>query len=278
MSDLENAFIRKIAHKYYKILGFSTKEVLGQKISDHSVINGERQIDEKTASAFVGNISRAQALMGSVVPFACKVLAEYRDQLEDLIAETGDDLSLQHFSAILDRYAPESRKASAKVRHTATIGKNWLPTQASGPEVLRSGVYQVFRLYKPYNEGTDGKSRDDVVVTELVYVDSDAMEMVLVSCEGSVFWGTLHINKHDRLFALLQRPAGKAEHNTPVHMRFYAVNIKFPNTRKPPPYSGLYVKTGDYSRLPLSGDCVFLEVPADDIFFADSLKLKLAFK
>lgn len=60
----------------------------------------------------------------------------------------------------------------------------------------------------------------------------------------------------------MQRPHDLSDEHRPISQRFYAVNIKTSDVgRQLALYSGLYIKTGDVTELPVGGDCLFLHVP-----------------
>lgn len=260
MQQLEQSFLREVARLHHRAMGFAQKKDLMSFLI-------KRGVDPEGAKGYVYNQAIAEKL-ASISETIIDPIAECHDAISQALTEAGSPAAATYFKSIIERYRPADDTDTVQVGRpplAKTIAAHWLKSQGRGNKVLRTGVYQVFRRYKPTqaSAAADGPP-DDIIVTELFYVDSDTLETVLVTSEGNLYWGTLHINHRATLYGLMQRPHEFTETNRPVSHRFYAVNIKQHGGRQRPLYSGLYIKTGDISELPLSGDCIFVQVPATE--------------
>jgi hypothetical protein len=161
---------------------------------------------------------------------------------------------------------------------TAGIFKNWVSRSQLRPDLLGSGLYQIFRRYKPINDTernnlkrnsakrNDAKpgpkagydwtnSLNHAVVCELALFEMEARKCYLVTSEGRKYTGTLHLNHEEILFALLQR---HIEFQDGVNHRFLA--MKLPQ-RHNEFASGVLVKVGDTMRRPLASEIILHKVP-----------------
>jgi hypothetical protein len=258
MQQIEQVFLREVVRLHHKVLGFA-------KLTELKAFLKARGVDEDGAKGYIYNHSIAEKLT-RISDIVFEVVFGKREAIIQALADSGNPGAATYLRTILDRVAPSGGEAGvARVPLSRTIAAHWLNSQGRGNRVLRTGVYQVFRRYKPAQLANGGGGvPDDVIVVELFYADSETLETVLVTSEANLYWGSLHINHRSTLYGLMQRPHELAATNQPVSVRFYAVNIKHYAGRLRPPYSGLYIKTGDISELPLSGDCIFVQVPLAD--------------
>jgi hypothetical protein len=78
------------------------------------------------------------------------------------------------------------------------IFEDWARTTRKGTGSILSGLYQIFRRYKPpfRNQNPNGHDWSDpknqVMICELVHVDAENMEATLITSEYNIYLGTLH--------------------------------------------------------------------------------------
>jgi hypothetical protein len=180
---------------------------------------------------------------------------------------------LQNSGAVLRLQGHQSEPPQAAAGNYASIiFENW---KSSAPDHLVPvpGVYQIVRRHKPprghassrrEEEPTRAASREydwsdpanHAVVFELVYIDSSALECILITAEGNKYIGTLNINYDQVLFALLQRVTSDSPPS--LNHRFIAVTLP---KDKLPFYSGVTIKVGDTTWRPLASECLFVRIP-----------------
>ena len=199
----------------------------------------------------------------------------YRQNLSndesDKVAEACASLLRNNFENIVTYFENNGNRAAANILRIllqengprdahilSVITRNW-SRQRGGDAELRGGVYQIIRRYKPMKEEKirpfykDDKNH--AVICELVYVDVSKMECMIVTTERNIYWGTLYINHQNILYVLAQRPA---EHSNSVYQRFYSISLEGGRTII---YSGVCIKSGDTTHLPLAAECLFVEMP-----------------
>jgi hypothetical protein len=180
-----------------------------------------------------------------------------------------DVRTADYLSHILSKYLemPNMRaEHSAPSLIADEIAETWRSSSRRGPELLKTGLYQMFRRYKPtafVRDGAESSGYDwsielnHIVICEVFYVDSANMECILVTSELNVYYGSLFITHEKVLFGTLQRKATRAGG---VNQRFIALKLE----EQPLPfYSGLCVKAGDTTRQPVASECLFVELPID---------------
>lgn len=258
MQHLELVFLREVVRLHHRELGFAKK-------ADVKGFLEAASVPKKEAHGYIYNQGSVDKLLPSS-EILLRRFVDHQSFVLDAMVEAGNEAAAGYLRAIIQRHhGNEAATEVSKQPIANTIAERWLASQGRGNKVLRTGVYQVFRRYKPTHIADEaGTFPDDAIVVELLYVDSETLETVLVTSEGNLYWGSLHINHRSTLYGLMQRPHDLRPIDPPVSLRFYAVNIKQHGGRQRPLYSGLYIKTGDISELPLSGDCIFLQVPAPE--------------
>ncbi len=136
--------------------------------------------------------------------------------------------------------------------------RNWQLQHNTAPAALLSGVYQIYRRYKPSSE--DNLSIDEhPVVCEIIYVDSAARSCILITSELALYFGALYIY-HDRgdiISGILQRPSA---FGNGLHQRFIYANVSSRRNI----YSGIMVKVGDTLHMPIAAECLIVWVPRSE--------------
>lgn len=147
--------------------------------------------------------------------------------------------------------------------YAGAIFNTWCNTFYKGNEILRSGIYQMFRRYKPEPgvrpDRPDGAPDPSFhpVICELILVDSEEMECILVTSERNVYHGSLFINDEKILYGLLQR----RWRNNGVNQRVITLRLE---SKRLPIYSGLCLKTGDTTRRPIGAESLYVWVKPDE--------------
>jgi len=146
------------------------------------------------------------------------------------------------------------------------IFERWKQPLKRDGKVLSSGIYQMFRRYKPPYED-DGAPEEAIcywhnpinhaVICELMYVDAVKMECIFVTNEGRVYIGTLYINNEDTLFFILQRRSA----TTGLQHRFIVQKLHEKKLRM---FSGICVKVGDTTERPVASEVIFTKVRATE--------------
>ncbi len=252
MQGIEQIFLREAARLCHKEMGYKKLIDLVPELARRS------RLDEEVCRKYVHYQSvsdKIEQLSSTMM----EMMQEHRTSVLAAVSAKGEPAAASYLASIFDRHAP---MAPSRAPIAENIFHQWRNTYAKGNRTLITGVYQVFRRYKLSDHTNISETIDDVIITELFYVDSTTLEAVLVTSEGNLYWGSLHINHRTTLYGLMQRPHDLSDANRPVSQRFYAVNIKTSDVgRQLALYSGLYIKTGDVTELPVGGDCLFLHVP-----------------
>lgn len=250
MKALDRAFIRECLREHHAVLGLSTKGDAEAALVSRGIPTGE-------AHNYVYG-QTFKKYQDSLLQTTLDLLVDKQEAIIKHVEQSDGADAASYLSSIIRSHA---RKAVDRTRLASILMQNWDDTFSRGNGNLLTGVYQMFRRYKPspaqLQEGGSLSSSGptDVIVCEVIYVDSEAMEAVLVTSEGNVFWGTLHINFNGTMYGLFSRPR---EGSRGVLYRIYAVQIRHPKKKKRPIYSGLYIKSGDVTARPLAGESLFL--------------------
>jgi hypothetical protein len=154
------------------------------------------------------------------------------------------------------------------------IFENWTAQSHNRPDLMGSGLYQVFRRYKPVTAEPSQEANpynwDDplnhVVICELVKFEMEKRECFLVTSEGNKYCGTLHINHEEVLFCLLQRQV-KFRHG--LNHRFLAIRLPL---KVDEVTSALLVKVGDTTQRPLASEAILIKIPASHKVLQDSFE------
>jgi hypothetical protein len=154
--------------------------------------------------------------------------------------------------------------------YAGTIFGNWKGTTKRGTRLLGSGLYQIYRRYKPERQETqESKTGDEsiydwsdptnhVVVIELLFVDSEALECIMITAEGDKYIGSMNINSANVLFAVLQRWQEDGE-----ELRHRMISIRLVSNELPF-FSGLSLKIGDQTGNPVASECIFVPLKLDE--------------
>lgn len=253
MHSVDQAFVRECLRSYHGVLGYENKTDLIQ------LLTSEFDIPKEAAGKYVYR-NTFDDHWNEACRAGVSILARHRDTIVKHLEDDNGAAAASYLSQIITRHLAGAAERRAPI--SDIIARNWGHTSTAGRRHLEPGVYQMFRRYKPwFPNGTaevDGplSPKDQTLICELMYIDSEAMEGVLVTSEGSVYWGSFHINHDDILYGIFQRPRD-GQPGT-LH-RFYAVRITRSGTSDV--YSALYMKSGDTSFRPISGETVFHLVP-----------------
>ena len=154
--------------------------------------------------------------------------------------------------------------ASSRGHYTEVLFENWRTSGTSAGFILPSGIYQMFRRYKP-ERSTNATAPQDApgvssfeehaVICELIHVDSQTSECVMITSERYVYVGSMFLNFEGILFGIMQR---KLPNSNNINQRVISIKLEL---NALPWYSGLCIKAGDTTHRPLAAECIFLPVP-----------------
>jgi hypothetical protein len=254
MELIEQIVIRECLRQAHGILGLDKLDPdVCEKLNEI-----DPAIDGANARRYVHNQNVAQSMAERISNAAISVLRPNIGKIEEFYVGQ----SLPESAAIIKHIINKESRTfeSPSKANFAVLARNWTTPVSHGDSVLLSGVYQIFRRYKPMKEQKEliEYYRDDqnhAVICELAYVDSNSMECMLVTAERNLYWGSLYINHQQIMYVLAQRPSEEQENG--IHQRIYAVKLE---GGPPTIYSGLCMKSGDMTKMPLSAECIFLFV------------------
>lgn len=185
MQGIEQAFLREAVRLCHKEMGYRKLLDVVRELAYRS------KIDEEICRKYVyfqsvsGNMDKLSATMS-------EMMQEQRMRVLAAVSVNGEPTAASYLAGIFDRYSPSAPYRAPIVENAF---HQWRNTYINGNRALITGVYQVFRRYKLSEQTNLADAHDDVIVTELFYVDSKALEAVLVTSEGNLYWGSLHINQ-----------------------------------------------------------------------------------
>jgi len=274
LDPVEQAMVLECLREVRARLKLGKAKQLANRLSK---VNAE--INEQTANDCISrkSISRpSQALIASaaleILREHYSIILEHYDRSNKTVAAHLSQIFIKY--KVVEELEPHGVVEDPRTKSSAGPGagyaeiifSNWLDTFRKGDGVLETGVYQMFRRYKatPDSAGGAGRSsrasRDlsnQAIICELIYVDSDAMECVMVTSERNLYFGTIFINHEDILYGLLQRRTRDSGVNQRV------ITVRLGGSRLPM-YSGLCLKTGDTTRRPLAAACLYVRCSQSD--------------
>ena len=266
MDPVEQAIVLECLRLVRRALGFRTSEALAKELAD-SLSEEEaardcilrRSISEDSRAKFSEaalSIIADRDNYEKIKAYYVKANSRVCNYLADIIFNCRD-------IDIADRQ-PIPPRDRVRKRYIDVIAQKWDISPRQGRKLLQTGLYQMYRRYKPPGDDTDatsGENKPDpmghAIVAELIYVDWDSMECVGVTSEGNIYHGALSINHENILFGVLQR----STHQGGLNWRFIALHLEH---RRLPMYSGLCIKVGDTTRRPLASDCLYVPIPLTD--------------
>jgi len=271
MDRLEQAIVLECLRELRSKLKLGTAKELAQRL-----VQIDQGIDVNNATDCINKKPIKMASQGDIASAILMVLGE---RYPEVVAyyDIRNQVMSAHLSQIFEKYKvisqvlpqkeikPEIETQAGETGrgYSTVIFRNWRDTFRRGNAVLHTGIYQMYRRYKPTQ--ASGRSvtinpydQEDplshAVICEMIYVDSDAMECVMVTSELNVYHGTMFINHEDILYGILQRRA----RGNGINQRFIAMRLE---GRRLPMYSGLCIKTGDTTRRPIACECLYVNVP-----------------
>ena len=160
----------------------------------------------------------------------------------------------------------EERSEAIDAEIVDIIFRNWKQPPRASHSSLRTGLYQIFRRYKPSRDQKTqhtqtwhdwSKDENHAVVCELWYIDLEKLGCKLVTGDMNIYHGSLNITHEYVLYSILQRPA---RNKVDIHQRFIASRIEMPDFEM---YSGICMKIGNLSTRPIAADFFYLHIPQD---------------
>jgi hypothetical protein len=265
VEPIEQAVVRECLRNTFKILGYDS---LSTDMAE-ALHAQDQRVDLPSARKYLLNQNIAENVKDRASLAALAILKPRMSEIKRYYAQHDLQTSLEVIQYVInindrdltiaqDNSNSKDADTRPNLRH---IIENWKRPIARGEDVLRSGIYQIFRRYKPTVEQKRfmpqyEHDENHAIICELVYVDSTKMECSLVTAERNVYWGYLYINHQSILYVLAQRPSDENDYG--VHQRSYTIKLE---SGWPTVYGGLCMKSGDTTKMPLSSECIFLAVP-----------------
>jgi hypothetical protein len=264
MDKIEQAAVLECLREVRDRIGFNTAKVLARRLCDET-----KGVSEKIVLDCINGRQVQKEARLEIALAALSILAENYDKVMHFY-EARNSSTKSYLFSIFNRFSnicppieellsPEEVRSSSDT-YLNSISEKWQTSIRKGNGILQTGIYQLYRRYKPTIEanpkaGYDwSKPRNQAVICELIYVDSNAMECVFVTSERNIYFGSMYINHEDVLFSLLQRKT----RNNGVNHRFISLKME---GKRLPMYSGLCIKVGDTTRRPIAAECLYVRVP-----------------
>jgi hypothetical protein len=254
MLAVESIFVRELLREFFEELGYD-------RMNDIALVLEGMGVKHDHAEKFMKGFSfrSSKETKDEVAIKGLKLLYEKRNIIVGHLQRNEHLSTATYLESLFGSYLTP-RGDAARPRITSEISDRWNAHQRAGDGFVRTGVYQLYRRFKPRSplaperEVSKSIDPDDILVIELMYFDSVAMEALLVTSEGNVYWGTAHLNEDRTLAMIFQRPIEGI--STELKHRFYAVHARHRDHGSRNLYSGLYLKAGDITKRPLAGETI----------------------
>ena len=141
-------------------------------------------------------------------------------------------------------------------------------TSGTKPDLspIGSGLFQLFRQFKPRppatreteTEAMQRRRLDQLqhyLVTELVYIDRETLDVTMITCEGFVYRGVYYVNSENNGFIWFSR-----QHLDGWIFRVLATDVGQRDTVR----SGMLFKTGNRTKRAIASHCYLLELKAEE--------------
>lgn len=252
ISRIDQAVIRECFREIYRALKYPTQAAAGAALLASSGKNPRFSSDaaiKYVKGQTTGNLSALSVA-------ALSILAKNTDLV---IIHYERDVELRDYILSIIR----KHKGIDHRRNLDIIFGNFRHSQKRGTRAFSTGVYQIFRRYKPTpferTKNPDEYANPDthLVVCEILFADADTMECTLITAQRNIYHGVLYINNENILFGIVQRPT---KENAGIHQRFFSLHLE----RWLPMYSALMMKTGETSGRPVAAECIYVEIPKND--------------
>lgn len=140
------------------------------------------------------------------------------------------------------------------------VGFLFKPRSPTGKHLLISGVYQLYRRYKPHVEQSTNDEPENpqnhVVICEVVYINTRTMTCVLLTSGKDIYRGTMSANQKNVLSIILHRSSSTGD-----NYRFISAPLVDATLHV---YSGIMIKTGDTLKRPLASELLIKRVSRKD--------------
>lgn len=266
MDRVEQAVVRQCLRRLVAKPGESPTQY---QIGDHKVVAGQLTaagsgIEERDADNYLYTRSVRSEIWDSISEAALDILFADKEKAIPYFRNYNTDV-LQLLLTIFQKRRGMSVSAPSPSAAAARMFQNWVRPPRAGYIALKSGLYQVFRRYKPTrqqkldpNSGYDwNQPGKHAIICELWYIDLGTMECKMVTGDLNVYHGSLCITHEEILYAILQRPF---PNGIDIHQRFIASKLERSQFDM---YSGILMKVGNLSIRPLAADMFFAFVPKD---------------
>ena len=192
---VEGAIIFECLREVRASIGFSTAKALAERLTQLDF-----RIPVKVALAYVNGRPVARHWYSIVAIVSLSLLAERYEQVKEYDTSRNGRMST-YIDQLLAEYksidhgtfelADKEEEQGAGKRYADIIFNNWKASFLRGNGALQTGIYQMFRRYKPESELSSIELSNDqtnvinhAVICELIYVDSDAMECLMITSGG----------------------------------------------------------------------------------------------
>jgi hypothetical protein len=269
MDLVEQAVILQSLRDVHKNIGFDEYEDLADKL-----VELNSTIDRKAALNCCYGRPVREAVEAKIATVGLNILASnYKKVLK--FYDVQNKSTRNYIIDILSKYRRDMIPDMYTNRSVNIIFGNWVNPSRAGNFSLRTGIYQVFRRYKPTRNQRAEISpilrdmSDDMnhpVICELVYFDIENMNCTFITGDLNVYVGSIYLSYEDIIYGIMQRPS---RDGTGVHQRIMACKLERTELKL---YSGLCIKTGDTTDRPLASELLFLRVPASHTRLYDAMK------
>lgn len=266
MLTTEMVFARGLLREFFKEMGYRT---MNKVAPDLVSVAFELEAAE---SYMKGHNLGPEDGREEVAMSALRVLHSHKVSLLDYLRRNGHVAMADYLESLFALYLAPSGEAE-RPAIAQEIFHHWNDHHWAGSAQLQSGIYQIFRRFKPRNPNGPERDNiakpdaDDILIVELLYLDAARMECFIVTSEGNIFWGTAHLNDDATLAIIMQRSSRRSEAN--LRHRFLALHARHEEGDTPSIYSGVYMKAGDKTKRPLAGEAIFrlIEREAHDALY-----------
>ena len=250
MERIERAVIRECFRETLEAIGFRNQHDAAEQLAKRDDKVSLLEAEKYAKGQNIGGPSLTKLSKG-----ALQILVENHEKVLHFYASRNDQEFFDFVEYLFTKYHSKIYRAKS----IDIIAKNWKTPEKKWRHAFETGIYQIYRRYKPTAyEVSIGNARtidpnEHAVICELLFADAETMECALITCQRNIYYGSLYVNRDGILFGVVQRPNRE---NTGHHLRFFCLKLEV----KLPMYSAVMIKTGDTTGRPISSECIFVPV------------------
>jgi hypothetical protein len=193
---IARAALRECIREIHRELGYDSQDAVAAQLA---LI--DKNIEIGSAVQYLQNKTLNHLLAQRISLAIAALLKAHYDEFVNFYKKKHNHETLNYIlKVVTDNTGDVERRNFIAAESIDTIFTNWRHPYERGNSVLHTGIYQIFRRYKPmiYDKiRASGKERRELlgderhaVICELAYVNSEAMDCVLVTTERNVYFSS----------------------------------------------------------------------------------------